>query len=145
MRILLAYDSLSGNTKMVADQVKEELVKLGHEVTAFRVSQGARYPLQESYDLYVLGAWTIDYGRTPDDMKDFVAELEIKPANVAIFGTGETQWGIEYYCGAVDRLARYFASRYPVLKIEQMPHTAEDEAKIKDWVERILELRGAYK
>lgn len=144
MRILLAYDSLSGNTKMVADRVKEALAKQ-HEVTAFRVSPGQIYPLQEKYDLYVLGAWTVDYGRTPADMKDFIAELGTKPEHVAVFGTGETQWGMDYYCGAVDRLAKYFNSQYPTLKIEQMPHTAEDEATIQSWVDNILRLRGANK
>ncbi|MBC6307798.1 flavodoxin, partial [Listeria booriae] len=38
MRILLAYDSLSGNTKMVADEIEEILQSEGHDDVSFRVS-----------------------------------------------------------------------------------------------------------
>lgn len=48
-------------------------------------------------------------------MKDFIAELAVKPKNVAIFGTGETQWGMDFYCGAVDRMAKY-SEQLPNLK-----------------------------
>ncbi|EAC4811661.1 flavodoxin [Listeria monocytogenes] len=145
MRILLAYDSLSGNTKMVADEIEEILISEGHEVVSFRVSPLAEYPLDEDFDLYVLGAWTVDYGRTPPDMKDFIAELAVKPKNVAVFGTGETQWGMDFYCGAVDRMAKYFGTSYPTLKIEQMPHTEQDVADIDNWVKKILALRSGIK
>ncbi|PZG46802.1 flavodoxin [Listeria ivanovii] len=145
MRILLAYDSLSGNTKMVADEIEGILVSEGHDVVSFRVSPMAEYPLDEDFDLYMLGAWTVDYGRTPPDMKDFIAELAVKPKNVAIFGTGETQWGMEFYCGAVDRMAAYFGTSYPTLKVEQMPHTKQDRLAIHRWVKEILTLRSGMK
>lgn len=145
MRILLAYDSLSGNTKMVADEIETILVSKGHVVVSLRVSPLAEYPLDEDFDLYMLGAWTVDYGRTPPDMKDFIAELAVKPKNVAIFGTGETQWGMEFYCGAVDRMATYFRTSYPTLKIEQMPHTEQDTTDITNWVNKILTLRSEMK
>ncbi|WP_338650001.1 flavodoxin [Listeria seeligeri] len=145
MRILLAYDSLSGNTKMVADEIETILVSKGHVVVSLRVSSLAEYPLDEDFDLYMLGAWTVDYGRTPPDMKDFIAELAVKPKNVAIFGTGETQWGMEFYCGAVDRMATYFGTSYPTLKIEQMPHTEQDTTDITNWVNKILTLRSEMK
>ncbi|MBC1580025.1 flavodoxin [Listeria seeligeri] len=145
MRILLAYDSLSGNTKMVADEIETILVSKGHVVVSLRVSPLAEYPLDEDFDLYMLGAWTVDYGRTPPDMKDFIAELAVKPKNVAIFGTGETQWGMEFYCGAVDRMATYFGTSYPTLKIEQMPHTEQDTTDITNWVNKILTQRSEMK
>ncbi|MBC1936186.1 flavodoxin [Listeria grandensis] len=141
MKILLAYDSLSGNTKMVAEEVEAELVQAKHDVTSFRVHPGAQYPLETDYDLFMLGAWTADLGRTPPDMKDFIAELGRKPPHVAIFGTGETQWSMAYFCGAVDRMATYFASDYPKLKIEQMPNNERDHAAIKKWVAEVLSMR----
>ncbi|WP_430534558.1 flavodoxin [Listeria rocourtiae] len=141
MRILLAYDSLSGNTKMVAEEIEAELVHVGHDVTSFRVHPGTQYPLETDYDLFMLGAWTADLGRTPPDMKDFIAELEMKPPHVAIFGTGETQWSMAYFCGAVDRMATYFESVYPRLKIEQMPNNERDHVAIKNWVTEVLSMR----
>ncbi|EUJ32006.1 flavodoxin [Listeria floridensis FSL S10-1187] len=145
MRILLAYDSLSGNTKMVADMIMQELEQLGHDVTAFRVTPDADYPLDETYDLYMLGAWTVDFGRTPPDMKDFIAELAEKPEHIALFGTGETQWGVENFCGAVDRMQKFFGTEYPTLKIEQMPHTENDATAIKQFVQQVLEKRSEAK
>ncbi|WP_163654505.1 flavodoxin [Listeria sp. PSOL-1] len=145
MKILLAYDSLSGNTKAVAEEIERLLQEQDHEVTTFRVSPSANYPLDKAYDLYMLGAWTVDYGRTPTDMKDFIAELEMKPKHVALFGTGETQWGIENFCGAVDRMSQYFKSDYPTLKIEQMPHRKEDYEAIYQFVQQVLEKRGGVK
>ncbi len=74
-------------------------------------------------DLVLLGCWTDNAGRTPAEMKAWVAgiaERGERPRQLAVFGTGETQWGQEYYCGAVHRLIGYFRSDYPPLEIEQM-------------------------
>ena len=60
------------------------------------------------------------------------------PRQLAVFGTGETQWGQEYYCGAVHRLIRYFRSDYPPLEIEQMPHGARHAAAIDAWTDAVL-------
>jgi predicted ribonucleotide reductase-associated flavodoxin len=75
-------------------------------------------------------------------MKRFIAELVGavgKPGNLAVFGTGETQWGDEYYCGAVRRMAAFFGSRHPRLEIEQMPHGERDATKARRWTDHILD------
>ena len=143
MRVLMAYDSLSGNTKEVADIAADEVRRLGHalDITYATVEH---YQERGEYDLYLLGSWTSDYGRTPPEMKEFIAELveaKGKLEHVAVFGTGETQWGMEVYCGAVNRMAAFFGSRYPTLKIEQMPHSAKDAAAIHSWVKRVIAQR----
>src|SRR5690606_14919538 len=61
-----------------------------------------------------------------------------KPPHVAVFGTGETQWGEEYYCGAVRRMAAFFDTGYPRLEIEQMPHGNRDTLKIERWTDHVL-------
>ncbi|MFS2045368.1 flavodoxin, partial [Stenotrophomonas geniculata] len=60
------------------------------------------------------------------------------PRQLAVFGTGETQWGQEYYCGAVHRLIRYFRSDYPPLEIEQMPHGQRHAGTIDAWTDAVL-------
>lgn len=143
MRVLMAYDSLSGNTKEVAEIAAAEVRRLGHVLNMVYVTV-EHYQEREDYDLYLLGSWTSDYGRTPPEMKEFISELykaKGKPEHVALFGTGETQWGMEVYCGAVNRMAAFFKSRYPMLKIEQMPHSAKDTAVIHDWVQRVIAQR----
>ena len=76
-----------------------------------------------------------------DDTPRLVAELVDavgRPERLAVFGTGETQWGEEYYCGAVRRMAAFFDTRYPRLEIEQMPHGERDATKVRRWTDHIL-------
>ncbi|WP_082112902.1 flavodoxin [Pseudoxanthomonas suwonensis] len=142
MRILIAFSSLSGNTRDVARQVRARCEALGHEVSWIEAGIQALTDAGEPrHDLYVLGAWTDNAGRTPSEMKALIAELVAavgKPAQLAVFGTGETQWGEEYYCGAVRRIAAFFGTRYPRLEIEQMPHGERDALRIQRWTDRIL-------
>ncbi|MFT3763788.1 MAG: flavodoxin [Pseudoxanthomonas sp.] len=147
MRILIAFSSLSGNTRDVARRVRARCEERGHEVTWIEagVQTLADAGPDLHHDLYVLGAWTDNAGRTPSEMKHLIAELVEavgKPPQVAVFGTGETQWGEEYYCGAVRRIAAFFGTRYPRLEIEQMPHGERDVLKIRRWTDHILTCTG---
>ncbi len=145
MDILLAYTSLSGNTREVARAVRAHCEQAGHRVTWVDTDLHA---LREAapeprHDLYLLGSWSDNAGRTPPEMKRFIADLVDavgKPTRLAVFGTGETQWGEEYYCGAVRRMARFFDSPFPRLEIEQMPHGEQDQRKIARWTDHVLEL-----
>lgn len=145
MRILLAYSSLSGNTRDVARSVRARCEARGHAVTwvdtDIQTLAKACADAPTTHDLYLLGSWSDNGGRTPPEMKRFIADLVEavgKPASLAVFGTGETQWGMEYYCGAARRIAAFFGTRYPRLEIEQMPHGAQDALKIERWTDHIL-------
>ncbi|PJJ97459.1 flavodoxin [Lysobacteraceae bacterium NML91-0213] len=144
MRILLAHTSLSGNTRDVAHAIRAHCEASAHAVTWVDVDTrtlAQDCPHVAGHHLYVLGSWSINAGRTPPEMKRFIADLVDavgKPEHVAVFGTGETQWGEEHYCGAVRRIARFFDSPYPRLEIEQMPHGHRDAARIRAWTDHIL-------
>ena len=147
MRVLLAFSSLSGNTRELARQVRGHCEARGHVVTWI---EAGLHTLADAgdprHDLYLLGSWTDNAGRTPAEMKALIAALVGavgKPVNVAVFGTGETQWGAEYYCGAVRRMAGFFGSVFPRLEIEQMPHGHADALAVRDWTRRVLDLAGA--
>ncbi|MBO9873075.1 MULTISPECIES: flavodoxin [Xanthomonas] len=151
MRILLAYASLSGNTRDVARRVHAQCEAAGHAVTWIHTDlqtlQGALGDAGRAadFDLHLLGSWSDNAGRTPAEMKRYIAELVEaagKAIEVAAFGTGETQWGLEYYCGAVKRIARFFDSAYPLLEIEQMPHGDRDNAAIDAWCAQVFALRA---
>ncbi|MDH5832382.1 flavodoxin [Luteimonas kalidii] len=146
MRILIAFTSLSGNTRDVARAIRARCEEMGHAVTwidadlqtlAQACSDGAEH------DLYVLGSWSNNGGRTPPEMKRFIGDLVAavgKPERVAVFGTGETQWGEEHYCGAARRIAAFFGTAYPRLEIEQMPHGERDATTIQRWTDAVLAL-----
>ena len=143
MRVLIAFASLSGNTRDVARMVRARCEQRGHAVSWVEADiEGlAAAGPDPRHDLYLLGAWTDNAGRTPAEMKRFIAELVGavgKPAALAAFGTGETQWGEAYYCGAVRRIARFFDSPLPRLEIEQMPHGERDAHRIREWTDLIL-------
>lgn len=144
MRILIAFTSLSGNTRDLARRVRARCEERDHAVTWIETDiEGlAAAGPDPRHDLYLLGSWSDNAGRTPPEMKRFIAELVAavgKPANLAVFGTGETQWGEEYYCGAVRRMAAFFGSRHPRLEIEQMPHGEHDATKVRRWTDHILD------
>ena len=143
MRILVAHASLSGNTRDLARRVRARCEALGHRVTWVEtdVQDFAAAGPDPHHDLYLLGAWTGNGGRTPPEMKRFIAGLVDavgKPSRVGLFGTGETQWGAEYYCGAVRRMAAFFASPFPRLEIEQMPHGERDATRIDAWTDLVV-------
>ena len=143
MRILIAFTSLSGNTRDLARMVRSRCEELGHTVSWIEtdIQKLAQAVPDPRHDLYLLGAWTDNAGRTPSEMKHFIADLVEavgKPERLAVFGTGETQWGEEYYCGAVRRMAAFFDTRYPRLEIEQMPHGERDATKVRRWTDHIL-------
>lgn len=143
MRILIAFTSLSGNTRDVARAVRARCEAQGHAVTWIEtdVQTLAGATPDPRHDLYLLGSWSDNAGRTPAEMKRFIAELVEavgRPERLAVFGTGETQWGEEYYCGAIRRMAAFFGTRYPRLEIEQMPHGERDARKIERWTDHIL-------
>ncbi len=143
LRILIVVASLSGNTRELGRMIAGHCRAAGH--TVYWQEADAADPSQalaaDQADLVLLGSWTDNAGRTPSEMKAWIAataEVGPRPVQVAVFGTGETQWGQEYYCGAVQRLIRYFHSTYPPLRIEQMPHGQRHAAAIAEWTAAVL-------
>ena len=137
MKILLSYLSYGGNTEEVADLIEMHLLNDGHEVTKYRVGTGS-IPDPRDFDIFVVGSFTYHKGDTPEEMKDFVYDIGYKPPHVYVFGTGDTQFGgDELFCRAAERLARFYESPYPPLKIEQSPRGSQ-EPLIKEWTEGVL-------
>ncbi|UJL46208.1 flavodoxin [Virgibacillus sp. NKC19-16] len=143
MRTLIAYLSYSGNTEEVADYIETKL--RCENLSVERHLIGIDVPIDpEMYDYIFLGTFTWEYGNTPDEVKDFVLEVGYKPDNIAVFGTGDTQFGgEELFCRAVDKLAKFYHSRWDGLKIEQSPRGSQEEI-IDKWVEGVLQNAKSY-
>lgn len=138
MKCLVAYLSYSGNTEEVAEIIAENLEGVGIEVENHII--GIDMPVDPAdYDIAFLGTFTWEQGSTPDEMKDFVLEVGYKPNNIAVFGSGDTQFGgDELFCGAVDKLSKFYNSKYKGLKIEQSPRGSQ-EVLVEQWINRIIE------
>ncbi|GGJ82414.1 flavodoxin [Lentibacillus kapialis] len=137
MKTLIAYLSYSGNTMETADIMADYLETDGVIVDLHRI--GIDPPVDASaYDLIFIGTFTWDMGATPDEVKDFVLEVGYKPDNVAIFGTGETQFGgDDLFCLAVNKLVTFYQSRWSGLKVEQSPRGSQENI-VKNWLEGVL-------
>lgn len=129
------YATMSGNTREVAELIAAE-------IGADLVLMSASPPDLRDYDLLFIGSYTWGQGETPNIVKDFARELGYKPPHVAVFGTGDTQWS--YYCGAVDRLAKFYETKYPTLKIEQSPR-GNQARKVREWTREVIECYNALK
>ncbi len=137
MRALIAYLSYSGNTKEVAELVEGKLMEEGVSVEVHRI--GIDAPIDpEHYDYLFIGTFTWEMGSTPEEIKDFVLEIGYKPSNIAVFGSGDTQFGgDDMFCRAVDKLVTFYRSKWSGLKVEQSPRGSQEE-KVKSWVEGVL-------
>ncbi len=86
MRILLALASLSGNTREVARVIRARCEERGHRVdwieTDLQTLAGQALD-PRTYTLFLLGTWTDNAGRTPFEMKRFIAELLELIGNIA--------------------------------------------------------------
>lgn len=129
--------SYSGNTEEVAEIISHYAKSCDGEADYHRM--GIDSPVDAShYDYIFIGTFTWDIGRTPEEVKDFVLEVGYKPDNVAVFGTGDTQFGgDELFCRAVDRLRTFYNSPWPGLKIEQSPR-GHQEQFVEKWVKGVL-------
>lgn len=135
---LIAYASWSGNTQEVAEIVEETLLAEGMDVVAHRIGM-APLPNPREFDVMIIGSFTWDKGATPDEVKDFVADIGYKPEHVCVFGTGDTQFGgDELFCGAAVKIARFYDSKIEPLTIEQSPRGTQ-EKKVIEWSKGVVQ------
>jgi len=137
-KALIAYLSYSGNTQEVAEILQEIAESRGLHIEMHRI--GIDPPVDpQAYDYILIGTFTWEKGSTPDEVKDFVLEIGYKPPNIAVFGTGDTQFGGDaLFCKAAEKLGVFYNSPWPVLKIEQSPRGSQ-ELRVKQWLEGVLE------
>lgn len=138
MKAIIAYLSYSGNTEEVAELIEKKLVEKGYEIEMHRI--GIDAPINpDSADYVFVGTFTWENGSVPEEMVYFVEEVGYKPDNIAVFGTGDTQFGGDrWFCKAVDTIAEHYNSRWESLKIEQSPRGKQEE-QVLLWTERVLE------
>lgn len=145
MHIGIVYISLSGNTHDLAMQLEHELNTSGHSTTCINIyHQQLEDELIEKCDLLLIGSYTWGKdGVIPVKMrkllKDIIKVKELKLPKVAVFGTGEMQWGSNY-CRAVDEMAYHLGKVTTVLgtlKVEQSPR-GNQEHLAPEFLNKIL-------
>jgi len=138
LKALIVYFSYSGNTEEVAEHIASRLKQDGWVVHLHHIGYGLSID-PSGYHLTFIGTFTWDYGEVPDEVEAFIAETGTQLENVAVFGTGDTQFGPEMqYCKAVDELVSVYQSKWPGLKIEQSPRGMQEKL-IDEWLEGVLD------
>lgn len=140
MTILVAFDSESGNTREISREIMAALHEANQTARAtlieYRIDPAAPLAADLQPDLAFVGTYTWGRGSIPAKAREFAASWE-PGCPVAVFGSGDTQWGDGYFCAAADKLAAQYASPFPVFKQEQMPNTRQRE-EIRVWATQVL-------
>lgn len=136
IKVLIAYATYSGNTQEVAELIQETLMKSDATVVLYRIGSGP-IPDPADFNVMMVGSFTWDQGATPEEVKDFVLDVGYKPEHIYVFGTGDTQFGGDaLFCSAAVKLAKFYNSTYPPLKIEQSPRGTQEQEVI-DWAKGV--------
>lgn len=105
MKVAIIYSSITGNTKLLAEtiknEIKEELVYFGK-------------PINEEIDadIYFIGSWT-NKGDASNDIINFLKELKNK--KIAYFGTAGYGGSTTYYDTLFSRVKQYIDSSNTIL------------------------------
>lgn len=126
MKIAIVYTSYGGNTKDLAELIRKRIELCGHQAHTFSIRDK---PNLNDYDYYLFGSLTWSEGSLPIQMRKFLKDILIlnplEFQKCSLFGTGETQWGEEFYCRAVDEMEYHLKKNNKnvqlTLKIEQNP------------------------
>lgn len=87
MKIAIVYSSNTGNTKIIAEAIKEELSN--EDIVYFGKPEN-----NIEADIYIVGSWT-DKGNCSSEIKEFLTKLNYK--KIAYFGTAGFGGQTEYY------------------------------------------------
>lgn len=140
MSVLVVYESMTGNTKDLAEIIYKNLSDRDLNVSIYDICNVGNI---DSYEHVYLGMYTYENGNLPDECRYFLREILIEnDYNLPIFslfGTGETQFGKRNYCRAVDSSEYHLSKKTKVigkLKIEQNP--VDQHSKIINFVSKTV-------
>ena len=94
MKIAIVYSSNTGNTKIIAEAIKEELSN--EDIVYFGKPEN-----NIEADIYIVGSWT-DKGNFSSEIKEFLTNLNYK--KIAYFGTAGFGGQVEYYQTLFNRV-----------------------------------------
>ena len=137
---LIITHSFSGNTLELGELIENNLIGLypNINIDKTRLNKRTQLKLDKKYDIVFIGTFTWGEGNVHKDMQHFYVNHfnQLKELNIAYFGTGDTQFGENWFCSALDILNSKIQSKYELLKIEQSPRGSQEEI-VEQWVKNI--------
>ena len=111
MKIQIVYESKTGNTKLVAQSLRD-FCQNNHDVIFESVEDVLEVDQNEDIDLYFLGSWT-KQGDCGETMKKYCKKLDGQ--KVAIFGTSGFGGSKNYYQTLASRFSEEIPSSNEIL------------------------------
>jgi flavodoxin I len=138
MDVIVAYSTITGNTEICADFIREILEGLGHEVTVQDASETYSFEL-ENYDLIILGSPTYGYGDVTAQFQPLLenmSSLDLSGKRAAVFGLGDSEMYPDDFATSTEVLENVLTVcgatlATDPLKIDGNPTEFEDD--IKQW------------
>ncbi len=146
MKVLVLYDSKTGNTEKMAAAIAEGIMEAGNEVDIKRIGQSFTPTIIQLYDGVVFGSPAIYAGPT-NEMKGFLAGLKEhigsqKPtgAKAGVFGSYgyDGAWSLENRLKGFAEALGYEVFAEACLKVDSEIKTRIEEtmAECKAWGKR---------
>lgn len=115
------YFSLTGNTKALFQQLGNLTEWDIYDLNAMKPGEVSF----KGYDTILIGTLTLGRGTPPLYFKKlFPKLLRIRDARIGLFGSGQSHYGNDFYCGALDVLENLLRHRNSIifkLKFESYP------------------------
>jgi len=148
MTVIIAYNTITGNTEICAEWIRDALVEQGHDVDVHDTSD-IYSSMLENYDMIVLGSPTYGYGETTAQFEPFLdemVEMDLRGKRAAVFGLGDSEIYPDEFCAAVDELEESLTQVGAVLvseslRIDGNPVDYEDE--IRKWASNLADAEYA--
>ena len=138
MNIKLVYASLTGNTEMLSDLIKEQK---DLQIEKLFIEDMVDFDFLDDADAFIVATYTYGEGDLPEEMEEFFEEIGQKDYSGKIYGvigTGDTIY--DEYCACVDQFNEQIAKTGATnptenLKIEIEADTDEDFENIDKFIE----------
>ena len=138
MKVKIIYETQTGTTQYVAEEMKKQFQKLGHEAVLHSVRYDGPNPEVEGFDALLFGAPTYEDGKLETTMRVFIARFsaDLSKYKVAVFGLGNSSY--PQFCTSAKILEEWVVSNkgtvaIPALKIDGFP---DDLQPIQKWVDQ---------
>jgi flavodoxin len=145
MKILIIYDSKTGNTQKMADAIAEGVKEAGADVTVKKIGEPFPLNLLSEYDGVAFGSPT-RYADVTNEMKDFLQHIEayvklgkmkMKGRKAAVFGSYgyDGAWVMEERLKGYVEALGYKVSTKACVKVDYEIKTRQKEslADCKAW------------
>lgn len=119
---MIVYASRTGNVKSIVQQLNIKSLRLNQDLIVT--------------EPFVLFTYTDGLGNVPQEVLEFMSNGQHNKLIQGIIASGNTNFGMEYFCGAADKLSALY--QVPILKKIELRGFLSDIKEIQEKYEKLL-------